>query len=92
MRIDIPNILEVGRCQSVMEFVKLGLGVGLVHSICGSAEAHKNLVQVDMSRYFDKIDVSLITHSDAVLSAAHRALIRAFIDGAADLDLAPEKE
>lgn len=90
--IDMPNVLEVGRCQSVMEFVKLGLGVGLVHTICGCAEPQKNLIQVEMDRYFDKTDVSIITHTGAVLSAAHQALIRAFTDVAADIDLAPYKD
>lgn len=80
-----PSVLEVGRCQSVMEFVRLGLGVGLVHSICGSAEAHGfaaggGLVQVEMDRTFGRTDVSVITRKDAILGAAHKSLMRAFLD------------
>jgi DNA-binding transcriptional LysR family regulator len=78
--IDLPNVLEVGRCQSVMEYVKLGLGVGLVHTICGRTEPQKNLVQIDLGRYFEGTDVSLITHADSALTHAHKALISAFID------------
>lgn len=90
-KIELPNVLEVGRCQSVMEFVKLGLGVGLVHTICGCAEAHKNLIQIEMGRWFEKTDVSIITHSGASLSAAHQALIRAFTEEAADLNAAAQR-
>lgn len=90
-KIEMPNVLEVGRCQSVMEFVKLGLGVGLVHTICGCAEPHKNLIQVEMGRFFEKTDVSIITHSGAVLSAAHEALIRAFTEEAADINAAVQR-
>ena len=84
--VDMPNVLEVGRCQSVMEFVKLGLGVGLVHSICGRAEPQKNIIQVELQNYFESTDVSIITHSNAVLSEAHQALIGEFIKEAADVD------
>ena len=84
--VDMPNVLEVGRCQSVMEFVKLGLGVGLVHTICGRAEPQKNLLQVELKNYFEDTDVSIITHSNSVLSQAHQALVDAFIREAADID------
>jgi hypothetical protein len=63
-----------------------GSGVGLVHTICGRAEAQKNLVQVKLKSYFEDTDVSIITHSNTVLSQAHQALIDAFIREAADID------
>jgi DNA-binding transcriptional LysR family regulator len=86
--VDMPNVLEVGRCQSVMEFVKLGLGVGLVHTICGRAEPQKHLIQLELKSYFENTDVSIITHSNSALSAAHQALIDAFAREAADIDSA----
>jgi DNA-binding transcriptional LysR family regulator len=78
--VDLPNILEVARCQSAMDFVELGLGVGLVHTICACAEPHKKLVQVNMSRYFGHTDVAVITRSNATLGAAQRSLMQIFMD------------
>ena len=48
--------------------------------------------QIEMGRYFDKTDISIVTHSDAALSVAHQALIRAFTDGATEIDLASSKK
>jgi DNA-binding transcriptional LysR family regulator len=31
------NILEVGSCQSAMDFARLGLGIGLVHDVCANS-------------------------------------------------------
>lgn len=78
--IALPNILEVARCQSAMDFVELGLGVGLVHTICAYAEPHKKLAHVNMSRYFGSTEVCLITRSNAALSTAHQALIQTFMN------------
>jgi DNA-binding transcriptional LysR family regulator len=76
-----PNrILEVGRCQSAMDFVELGLGVGFVHSICACAEPHDKLEYISMSRFFGNMEVSLITRSNAVLSPAHHALMTVFLE------------
>jgi DNA-binding transcriptional LysR family regulator len=77
-----PNVLEVARCQSAMDFVELGLGIGLVHGICACAEPHKRLVQMDVSSYFPRTDVALIMRSGAVMSPAHKALIDAVIGSA----------
>jgi DNA-binding transcriptional LysR family regulator len=76
----IPDVLEVGRCQSVMDLVEEGLGVGLVHSICACGEPHDRLVRISMTRYFDKTDVAIITRSNAMLGSAPQALVQMLID------------
>lgn len=78
--IDPPRIVEVGRCQSAMDFVELGLGVGFVHTVCASAETHRGIRLKSMSHYFGTMDVSLITRSNAVLGSAHEALIQVFLE------------
>lgn len=81
--LNLTNILEVGRCQSVMNFVQLGLGVGLVHTICGCAEPHEKLRQTDMSRHFDKTDVALISRKNYAYGPTHQALMKALLDSPA---------
>jgi DNA-binding transcriptional LysR family regulator len=76
----VPSILEVGRCQSVMDFVEQGLGVGLVHSICACGEPHDGLLQIGMARYFDKSDVAIVTRSNAMLGSAPQALVQALLE------------
>jgi DNA-binding transcriptional LysR family regulator len=88
--VDLANILEVGRCQSVMNFVQLDLGVGLVHTICGRAEPNKKLRQVDMSRFFDPTDVALITRRNAIFGPAQKALMNTFVQSKAAKRLAQE--
>jgi DNA-binding transcriptional LysR family regulator len=78
--VDLPNTLEVGRCQAVMDFVERGLGIGLVHSICASVETHETLIQVDMSRHLGTTDVALITRSNFALGSVHQALMQVFVD------------
>jgi DNA-binding transcriptional LysR family regulator len=78
--LDLPDFLEVARCQTGMDFVDLGLGVGIVHRICACAETHKNLVQVDMSQQLGKTDIALITRENNAMSLGQQALVRALLD------------
>lgn len=87
---DLTNILEVGTCQSVMHFVQLGLGIGLIHTICARAEPYGHLREVDMGRHFEKTDVALITRRSALFGPAQNALLRTFGDSAAVTQLAQE--
>jgi hypothetical protein len=43
-------------------------------------------VQIDLGSSFENTDVSIITHSNAVLGDAHQALIDAFVKEAAEMD------
>ena len=89
-RIDLPQTVEVTRCQSAMDFVELGLGVCLVHTICACTERREKLVQTDMSHYFGKTDVALVIRSNAALGAAHSALIRVIMNSAEEVRKAQE--
>jgi DNA-binding transcriptional LysR family regulator len=59
-RVEPQNILEVGSCQSAMEFVRLRVGNGLVHDVCTLNEQQLDLRFEDMSHFFGKARVSLI--------------------------------
>lgn len=72
----LENVLEAGSCRAAMEFVTLGLGVGIVHGICAATEAYKRVKVVDVSHYFGTTDVALVTRKNAIHSAAQSALMR----------------
>lgn len=71
------NVLEVNHCDTTTEFVRLGLGAGIVHDICVATEPKKNISFVDVSDLFGKMEMSLIYRKSALLSPTHRV----FIDG-----------
>ena len=74
--IEPQNILEVGTCQSAVEFAKLGVGIALVHDICVVGELKAKLRSINMSREFGKTPISIIYKKSAILTAAHHALIK----------------
>jgi DNA-binding transcriptional LysR family regulator len=78
----MPSSIEVGGCQAVMQFVRLRLGLGLVHNICACAEPHDDLDLIDVSEQFGKLDVALAIRSETLLSPSHQALIRTLSNGA----------
>jgi DNA-binding transcriptional LysR family regulator len=78
----LRNVIEVGSCRTAIEFVQLGLGVALVHSICAGADAHPKLSQVDMADHFGRTDVAMIVRPDKLASPAHKAFVGMFVDGA----------
>jgi DNA-binding transcriptional LysR family regulator len=67
--------MEIGGCQSIIDFVRLGLGIGLVHSICASVEFCDDLGHMDVSDQFGSLDVALAIRPETLLSSAHQALI-----------------
>jgi DNA-binding transcriptional LysR family regulator len=90
--IGLPNIVEVERCQSTMDFVEQGLGVGFVHHVCACAERHNDLLQVDMSRYFGKTDIAIITRSNAAFGPAQEAFVDTLLEGAEVIRQAQAKD
>ncbi|MBI2985699.1 MAG: LysR family transcriptional regulator [Deltaproteobacteria bacterium] len=74
-RIEVENILEVGSCQSALDFVRLGLGVGLVHDMCVFAEPQKKILSRNVSEFFGVTAVFLIYRPAISLHPAYRALI-----------------
>lgn len=71
----LGDIIEVSTCQAAMEFVRLGLGIGLVHRICASATKDKTLGHVDLRKFFGRTEVSLIYGSQTRLTPTHRAVV-----------------
>jgi DNA-binding transcriptional LysR family regulator len=72
----VEKVLEAGSCRAAMDFVRLGLGVAVVHGICAAAEPDERSRVVDVSNHFGTTDVALVTRKTAVFSAAQKALIR----------------
>lgn len=64
-----------------MQFVRLRLGLGLVHNICACAEPHADLDLMDVSEQFGKLDVALAVRPESLQSPSHQALIRALSNG-----------
>ena len=52
--ITLGDIIEVSSCQAAMEFVRLGLGIGLVHRSCANAAKDKALGHADLKEIFWK--------------------------------------
>jgi LysR family transcriptional regulator, low CO2-responsive transcriptional regulator len=74
--IEIDNILEVGTCESIIEYVQLGLGVGFVHDMCLPHQRGK-ISSSDMRREFDTMEVFLVHKKSAASNAWHQSLIDA---------------
>ena len=81
----LPNLLEVGRCHSVLDFVEFGFGVGLVHTVCGHCGClgrRHAFRLIELNEYFNKTDVVLITRSPTTLTPAQQALAKAIVESA----------
>jgi DNA-binding transcriptional LysR family regulator len=73
--IEIENVLEVGHCESIVEFVRLGLGVGFVHGMCLPMLPRENIKWYDMTNEFGRLELSLIYKKASMGKLSHRALI-----------------
>jgi LysR family cys regulon transcriptional activator len=76
--IEVENILEAGTCDTIMEFVELGLGIGFVHDTCLLRQSRK-LQSVDMTADFGSMEVSVIYRKSAASKSLHRSLIRSLL-------------
>lgn len=72
----LPNLIAVDTCQSVLDFVELGQGIGLVHDVCATVDPRKRLVEIDVTELFSTTSISLLTRSNSSLSPAGQALVR----------------
>lgn len=80
-RVQPQNILEVGSCRSALEFVKLGVGIGLVHNNCFITERTDNLRFKDVSHIFGAAPVTLIYKRSTILTPAHLGIMDIFSHG-----------
>jgi LysR family transcriptional regulator, low CO2-responsive transcriptional regulator len=84
--IEMDNSLEVGTCESIIDFVQLGLGIGFVHEICLPAERSK-IRSIDMRREFGSIDVSIIYKKATASHSSYRMLINALVTSRHDAEI-----
>ena len=77
--INLDNTLEVSRCDVVIEFVRMGLGAGLIHAICRPPRRRKEMGWVDTSELFGKEKISLTYRRSASLTPAHHDLINTLV-------------
>lgn len=76
--IEAENILEAGTCDTIMELVELGLGIGFVHDTCLLRQSRK-LQSFDMASQVGTMEVSVIYRKTAVAKSLHRSLIDALL-------------
>ena len=74
--IEIDNILEVGTCDAIAEFVRLGLGIGFIDDICLPKGRDKNIESLDMSPRLGTLEVSLVYKKSTASSSSYKALIQ----------------
>ena len=77
--VEISNILEVGTCESIIELVHRGVGIGLVHDICLPVRKGKALARIQMNEIFKPIEVSIIYKASAFSRPPCRALIETLV-------------
>jgi len=87
-RIAPEKMLEVGTCQSAIDFVRLGLGVALVHDACVAGELKSKVHYIDMSHLFGKGEVYLIHRTTGLTAPAQRAVMNIFVDESSKLRIA----
>jgi DNA-binding transcriptional LysR family regulator len=78
--VEVSNILEVGTCESIIELLHLGVGVGLVHDICLPARKNKAIRRLSMSEFFSPIEVSIIYKSSVLSRPPCRALMETLLN------------
>jgi DNA-binding transcriptional LysR family regulator len=78
--VELSNILEAGTCESIIELVHLGVGVGLVHDICLPTRKNKGIVRLEMSEFFKPIEVSIIYKTSVLSRPPCRALLETLLN------------
>ncbi|MGH7834819.1 MAG: LysR family transcriptional regulator [Candidatus Binatia bacterium] len=73
--IEIKNVLEVGTCESIMEYVRRGIGIGFVHDICLPKHGVREIQSRNMRRELGAIEVSLVYKQSVAIQPPYRALI-----------------
>jgi DNA-binding transcriptional LysR family regulator len=73
--IETNNSLEVGTCESIVEYVRRGVGIGFVHDICLPKKVEKEIRSRDMRDELATIEVSIIYRDSITRHSAYQALI-----------------
>jgi DNA-binding transcriptional LysR family regulator len=83
-RIKLDDVIEVGNCLTVRDFVERGVGVGLVHSICMGHKPLKSLRSIDLGSQFSKIEFSVIYRKDSLSNPAVAGFLETISSAEAD--------
>jgi len=75
--LEMRTVLETGECSLISEYVKMRLGVGLVHEACIRGKLESKICARDLKPLFGRLDVVLIYRKDRLLTAAQRKFIAA---------------
>jgi DNA-binding transcriptional LysR family regulator len=75
--LEMRTVLETGECSLISEYVKMRLGVGLVHETCIRGKLDAHLRARDLKHLFGRLDVVLIYRKDRSLTAGQRKFIQA---------------
>ncbi|HXG53162.1 MAG TPA: LysR family transcriptional regulator [candidate division Zixibacteria bacterium] len=77
--LELKVSLEAGGCLAIKQFVRLGLGIGLVHDICVSKDELSYFVMKDLRGVFGQWQVSLVFKKNQQFSPAHESVVRSFL-------------
>ncbi len=75
--LEMRTVLETGECSLISEYVRMKLGVGLVHETCVRGKLDPNVRGRDLKHLFGRLDVVLLYRKERLLSAAQRKFIEA---------------
>lgn len=75
--LEMRTVLETGECSLISEYVKMKLGIGLVHETCIRGKLPANVRSRDLKHLFGRLDVVLIYRKDRLLTAGQRKFIEA---------------
>jgi DNA-binding transcriptional LysR family regulator len=78
--LEMRTVLETGECSLISEYVRMKLGVGLVHETCVRGKLDSNVYARDLRHLFGRLDVVLIYRKERLLSAAQRRFIETISD------------
>jgi DNA-binding transcriptional LysR family regulator len=73
----IENFVEVGTCEAILNYVRLGVGVGFVHDNCLPVLRETRIRWQEMTAELGTMDVSIIYKKSVAITPACRALIDA---------------
>jgi DNA-binding transcriptional LysR family regulator len=76
--VEVRDTLEVSTCHAALDYVLLGLGIGMVHDICLTSEFKTKLRRIDMGDIFGKTEVSLIYRPSVLLNPVHKEFVECF--------------
>jgi DNA-binding transcriptional LysR family regulator len=76
--VEIKNVLEVGTCDAILEFVRRNIGIGFVHDICFPKNGAKDIRSYDMENELGTIEVSLVYKESIRSQPSYQALIDSF--------------